>query len=104
MNHIVLAGFHTVLALQGGPASVTGVIRDADAGSVIFGAIVSLPELNRTTASDADGRYIIAAVPPGPHHISVRKIGYAARTLHAFVPVSGTLEINVSILLLPVAE
>ncbi|MEO5579667.1 MAG: carboxypeptidase regulatory-like domain-containing protein, partial [Gemmatimonadaceae bacterium] len=104
MNHIVLAGFHTVLALQGGPASVTGVIRDADAGSVISGAIVSLPELNRTTASDADGRYTIAAVPAGPHHISVRKIGYAARTLHAFVPVSGTLEINVSILLLPVAE
>jgi len=104
MNHIVLVGVQMLLAIQGRGAAVSGVIRDAEGGAVIAGAIVSLTELDRTTTTGTDGRYLIADVPAGPNHIAVRRIGYVARTLHALVPVSGVFEINVTLSLLPRPE
>lgn len=103
MNHLMLAGLHMLLALQGRGATVSGVIRNGDGSGVIAGAVVALTEFDRTTTTDADGRYVMAGVPAGPHHIAVRRIGYAPRTLHALVPVSGTLEINISLSLVPMA-
>jgi len=102
MNHNVLAGVHLLLALQGGQATVSGVIRDGDGNRAIAGAVVALTELDRAVMTDADGRYVIAGVPAGPHHIVARRIGYAPRSLHALVPVTGTLEINITLSLLPV--
>ena len=59
--------------------------------------MVSLPDLDRTAVTSATGRYALAEVPAGPHHISIRFIGYEERTLHALVPRSGQLEIDVSL-------
>jgi len=80
---------------------VSGVVRDAAGDDVIAGAVVVLTEIDRTTTTDADGRYVISGISAGPHHIAVRRIGYSPRTLHALVPVTGTLEINISLSLLP---
>ena len=45
--------------------------------------------------------YRFSAVPPGPQHISVRFIGHGQRTFHALVPRDGPLEINISLLAVP---
>ncbi len=78
-------------------ATLAGQVRNAETGEPLAGAIVALPDLERTATADTGGRYVIPNVPAGPQHISVRLIGYAARTLHALVPAAGALEINVSL-------
>ena len=81
-------------ALQGG---VAGTVRDGDTGLPLGGAVVALPDLERTTVTGSDGRYALHNVPPGPQHLSVRMIGYAPRSLHALVPPDGRLELDVSL-------
>ncbi len=85
-----------VVALAAETALV-GIVRDAETSAPLAGAVISLPDLARTTITDAGGRYILARVPPGPRHITIRRIGYAPRSLHALVPREGELEINVSL-------
>ena len=72
-------------------------MRDRDTGAPLAGASVGLPDQNRVTSADANGRYILVGVPPGPQHIAVRFIGYAPRLLDALVPSAGRLEIDVAL-------
>ena len=88
---------HLLFLLQVSQATVTGVVRGGEARSPLVGAVVALPDLNRTTTTDASGRYSLTNVPAGPQHITVRFIGHTPHTLHALVPPSGTLEINVAL-------
>ncbi|MGH7567876.1 MAG: carboxypeptidase regulatory-like domain-containing protein [Gemmatimonadales bacterium] len=87
-----------LLALQATPATIVGKVRDGETGRPLAGAVIVLTELGRAATSDADGRYELHQVPAGPHHITVRFIGYAPRSLHALVPRAGRLEISVSLL------
>jgi hypothetical protein len=88
---------HILFALQAGQATVAGSVRDEETGEPLVGAVVALPDLERATATDAGGRYVLLDVPAGPQHITVRFIGHAQRALHALVPSDGRLEINVSL-------
>jgi carboxypeptidase family protein/TonB-dependent receptor-like protein len=78
-------------------AALVGQVVDAETSEPLAGAAVELLDLNRAVATDAEGRYLLRDVAPGPNHITVRLIGYAPRTLHALVPSSGQLEINVAL-------
>ena len=78
-------------------ATVTGTVRDADTGRPLPGAVAVLGDAGLTTVTDSAGRYVLRDVPPGPHHLSIHQLGYAERNLHALVPRSGRLEINVSL-------
>ncbi|MGH9261053.1 MAG: carboxypeptidase regulatory-like domain-containing protein, partial [Acidimicrobiales bacterium] len=82
------------LALQAASASIAGSVRDETSGEPVPGAVVSLSDLERSVVTDPEGRYAFGGVPAGPHHVSVRRIGYAMRTLHALVPRDGVIEIN----------
>src|SRR3954453_17786212 len=86
-----------VLALQAAQATVVGTMRDAETGRPVEHALVALTDLDLQASTDSRGRYILPDVAPGPHHITVRFIGYAPRTLHALVPREGSLEINVAL-------
>ncbi len=99
----MMLGVNLIFALQGGQATISGVVRSSDGASAVAGAVVALTELDRATTTDANGRYVIASVSPGPHHMVIRRIGYTPRTLHALVPVSGILEINISLSAIPIA-
>lgn len=79
-----------------GPA-VVGTIRDGVTGEPLAGAVVALPDIDRSTVSASNGRYALMAVPPGPQHLTVRLLGYAPRVLHALVPREGQLEINIAL-------
>lgn len=93
----MIAALQLLLAVQASGTVVTGTVRSAESNQPLPNAIVELTDLNRATATDADGRYTFHIVPAGPQHILVRYIGHEARTLHALVPASGELEINVSL-------
>jgi hypothetical protein len=86
-----------LFAIQAGQATVAGTVWDEETGDPLAGAIVALPDLSRSTATDVAGRYVLSEVPPGPQHITVRFIGHAQRAMHALVPSIGQLEINVSL-------
>src|SRR5215218_3812010 len=102
MSSLLLAAAKALLALQATDASIVGSVRDAESGEPIAGAVVALPDIDRAVVSDAAGRYTLRAVPAGPQHVSVRRIGYAPRVLHALVPGHGALEIDVAMRAAPV--
>lgn len=97
MQPILLGLLNVAITLQATQASVVGTVRDAETGRPLASVSVLLPDLERSVSTDREGRYYLRQVPPGPHHLTVRSIGFAARTLHALVPRSGELEINVSL-------
>ena len=91
---VILSAVGMVFAMQG---AVAGIVRDGETGTPLAGAVVALPDVERATVTGPDGRYALHKIPPGPQHLTVRMIGYAARSLHALVPPEGRLEINVSL-------
>src|SRR5262245_27665491 len=86
-----------VLTLQVAQATVAGTVSDAETGRPVEHALVALADLERYASTDSHGRYTLSDISPGPHHITVRFIGYAPRTLDALVPREGSLEIDVAI-------
>ena len=78
-------------------ATVAGTVRDAETGRPVEHALVALTDLDRSVSTDRLGRYTLPDISPGPHHITVRFIGYAPRTLHALVPREGSLEIDIEL-------
>ncbi|HET9252315.1 MAG TPA: carboxypeptidase-like regulatory domain-containing protein, partial [Candidatus Eisenbacteria bacterium] len=86
-----------VIAAQLLQATLVGTVRDEETATPLSGAVVLLPELDRAAGTDDEGRYTLRHVPPGPHHILVRSLGYAPRTLHAIVPPDGQLTIDVTL-------
>lgn len=91
-----------LLAAQLPVGSLAGQVRDAQTGMPLAGAVVLMPDLGRGTLTGDDGRYVLLHVPTGPHHLEVRAIGYAPRSLHAIVPRTGTLNIATVLRALPV--
>ncbi len=92
-----LSAVSWLLLLQATEASVIGTVRDGASHRPLVGATVILGDLDRAAATDAKGRYRFDRVPAGPHHLSVRSIGFHPRTLHALVPREDELEIDVSL-------
>ncbi|HET9438541.1 MAG TPA: TonB-dependent receptor [Longimicrobiales bacterium] len=86
-----------LLVAQLGQATVTGKITDTRTGSPVTGAEVRFADLERIAVSDGAGRYTVAQVAPGPQHVTIHALGYGARTLHAFVPRTGILSIDVAL-------
>lgn len=97
MDIWLLGAARLLLAAQTTQASIVGMVRDGESGEPLPGAVVALTDLDRATISGADGRYALDTVPPGPQHVTVRRIGYTPRTLHALVPPYGELEIDIAL-------
>lgn len=97
MGLFLIGAVQLLLALQATLATVAGTVRNSETNEPLGGLIVALTDLNRTTLTDSAGHYVFRDVSAGPHHVTVRYLGFAPRTLHALVPQRGTLEINVSL-------
>jgi hypothetical protein len=98
-----VAVLSAILLAQVNSAVLTGVVRDGQTGLPVPGALVALPDLARSALADAQGRYRFNDVPAGPQHVSVHSLGYEMRMLHALVPSSGLLEINIALHALPIS-
>jgi hypothetical protein len=86
-----------LLTLQVTGATVAGIVRDGETNEPLPDLIVVLTDLGRAARTDSAGHYVFQQVSPGPHHLAVRYLGYAPRTLRALVPQRGLLQIDVSL-------
>lgn len=108
--HDPVMGYHVVslgvlMCVLAAPAASQGGLRvrvtDAGVGTPVSGAMLHLPEVSRSGVTDADGTHVFVGLPPGPQHLSVRRLGYAPRVLHVFVGATGTLDLTVVLDVLP---
>ena len=102
ISGLVLGALAVLSVVQTTRASIVGMVRDGGTGQPLAGAVVVLPDLVRSSIANAEGRYLVRDLPAGPHHLIVRYLGYAPRTLHALVPRVGELALDVSLRALPV--
>lgn len=72
---LVLRRRATVTGDAGATGALEGNISDAETGSPVAGAYVELEAENRSTWSDATGRFAFASVRVGPHALRVRRMG-----------------------------
>ena len=93
----IVVAVKILVLIQASQSSISGTISDAETGQPLADAIVSLTDVERAVASDSLGRYTFLEVPPGPQHLTIRRIGYAPRIFHALVPGEGRLEINIAL-------
>jgi len=68
------------LTLSAPIAAISGRITATD-GSPIAGARITLVEANRSTTSDADGRYLFSGLARGTYGLSIARIGYAPQVI-----------------------
>jgi hypothetical protein len=65
---------HPMLSQSTG--SIAGTTIDAQTGQPIIGASVTIPALSRAVISDADGRFLHAALDGGSYVLQVHAVGY----------------------------
>lgn len=102
MSPVAALAVATVLTTRLVSADVTGVVRDGATGEPVSGVVVSLDDLGRAAVTAEDGTYLLADVPPGPQHLSVRLLGFQFRSLHVLVPAQGTLRVDLVLHMEPI--
>lgn len=85
------------VAIAQGEGRLYGVVRDAVDQRPLAGARVTLVEAGWALVTDSTGRYAFDDPAAGPHDLAVRLVGYRARTVHALVPASGPLAIDIAL-------
>lgn len=95
MHPALLGLARAYLAVQAAGSAVEGVVRDGRTGAPLVGASVAAPEFGRATVTGEGGHYRLGGLAAGPRHLVVRHVGYAPHTLHALVPHTGTVTIDV---------
>lgn len=64
---------------------VAGTVTEGQTGEPLPGATVLLVGTPRGAATDLDGRYVVAGVPPGEHELRVTFVGYEPTVVKAIV-------------------
>ena len=55
----------------------TGIVTDVDTGAPVFSATVYLPELEKGTMTDMDGKFIFHNLPEGSYKLLISSMGYS---------------------------
>jgi hypothetical protein len=75
------------------PVAIAGRLLDAGTGAPISAARVSIPALDVSALTNADGAFHLV-VPPGSHAFEIRHIGYGTRTTEVEARADGTLSLE----------
>ena len=78
------------------PVEIAGRLLDADTRAPIAAALVSIPALDVSTLTNANGAFHFV-VAPGSHTLEIRHIGYGTRTTEVEARADGTLSLEVHI-------
>ena len=78
-------------------AVVTGRVVSVQTQLVVANVEVTVEGKEIRSITDAEGRYWLIRVPPGPQTLRTRRIGYAANRIPVTVPRSGTVTQDISI-------
>lgn len=65
-----------VCAWAQGSGSISGSVTSADTRRALQGAVVTIPNLNRSVLTDEAGRFLISDVPPGAAEVVVSYSGF----------------------------
>lgn len=98
----VLAALPTAAAAQE-TGRVQGVVRDAETGEPLSAVQVRVEGLERRTASDEGGRFVLAGLPAGVRSVVVERIGLRTERREVRVPAGGSVALEVSMQTAPVA-
>lgn len=66
----------TPIAAQSGSVTLTGEVHDAETLAPLNGLTVALPDLSRSTMTDADGRFVLRDLPAGDFIVTIAGLGY----------------------------
>lgn len=91
---LALAVVASPLTAQSG--TVSGRVIDSRSGVPITTAQVTITGTSLGAAVDAEGRFRIVNVPPGPHEVRARSIGYQPATAAFSVAADGSASVNLS--------
>lgn len=80
-------------ALPQQPVGIAGRLLDAGTGAPITAALVSIPALDISTLTNADGAFHLV-VPAGSHTFEIRHIAYGTRTTEVEARTDGTLSLE----------
>ncbi len=86
-----LVAVHLAQLGQDTATVVTGRVIDNKTGQPVPNTEVSIEGTNLRTVTDADGRFWLVSVPPGPQTLHTRRIGYAPTRRAIVVPARGTV-------------
>ncbi len=70
---------------------LAGIVTDS-ANAPIGGVEVSLPDVSKTTLTNEQGAFALRDVPPGAHHLSVRRVGYGPVEAQVAIEAGRTVE------------
>ena len=86
---LVFTALFAPVATAQQPGRIIGKVLDASSGAAIAGAQVTLEGTGISSLADWSGRYALENVPPGPHVVSIRMIGYQQKSVSDVVVESG---------------
>ena len=92
----LLSLFISGVLLAGNTGKISGIVVDASTQEPLIGVNVYIESLNRGTASDVDGKFIILGITPGTYKLKISYIGYQTVTITEIkIVIDRTTDINV---------
>jgi len=76
---------------------MTGQVADATGTRALQAATVAIPALNRSVATDRDGRYLLADIPAGEYEVAVSYVGATTLKKTVQVPAEGRITADFSV-------
>jgi TonB-linked SusC/RagA family outer membrane protein len=77
--------------------SIAGRVTMAESSEPLYGATITVSGTRLRSATDADGRYTVAAVPEGTHTVYVQRIGFGRDSATVIVRPNETVTANFSL-------
>lgn len=94
---VLLQGVLASTALAQQPGTIRGRVVDAQTGTPVAAAQVSVIGTPLGTETDASGAFVIARVPAGPHTLLVKRIGRSPERRDVTVVAGGTETVTVAL-------
>lgn len=85
------------LSAQERAATVEGRVTEPESARPLPGAVVTIEGTALRATTDARGAYRLEPVPPSPHIVLVRFLGYAPARISVTVPTSGSLTVDATL-------
>ncbi len=95
---LVLLGLVPAVATAQDATTVSGQVKTSVGGTPLYGAIVSVPSIRVSAATDAQGRYqlVIPAGTSGPVTLTARLIGFKTQSVQ-ITPAGGSVQQDIAL-------
>ncbi len=77
-------------------ASISGIVKDKEAGLGVEDVIISIEKTNNHTHSDVQGKFSFIALSPGTYQVDFNKLGYEKKQMNVSVAEYQTKELEVA--------